>query len=65
MYRARLTFAPTSEACRVSALAYESMLCGLPGGTVEVVSASRKEGTANLLHLLEAPEELDVPLKKR
>ncbi|KAI6102846.1 hypothetical protein F5141DRAFT_1133056 [Pisolithus sp. B1] len=54
---AGLTFTLTSEALRVSALASESILRGSLGGAIEVVSASLKEGTANLLHLLEVPSE--------
>ncbi|KAI5993768.1 hypothetical protein F5J12DRAFT_785905 [Pisolithus orientalis] len=52
---AGLTFTLTSEALRVSALASKSILHGSPGGAVEVVVTSLKEGTANLLHILEAP----------
>ncbi|KAI6099995.1 hypothetical protein EV401DRAFT_2032889 [Pisolithus croceorrhizus] len=54
---AGLTFTLGSEALRVSALASESILRGSLGGAIEVVSASLKEGTANLLHLLEVPSE--------
>ncbi|KAI5993766.1 hypothetical protein F5J12DRAFT_785903 [Pisolithus orientalis] len=52
---AGLTFTLTSEALRISALASKSILHGSPGGAVEVVVTSLKEGTANLLHILEAP----------
>ncbi|KAI6143051.1 hypothetical protein BKA82DRAFT_28844 [Pisolithus tinctorius] len=52
---AGLTFTLTSEALRVSILASQSILRGSPCGAIEVVSTSLKEGTANLLHLLEAP----------
>ncbi|KIN97507.1 hypothetical protein M404DRAFT_1006025, partial [Pisolithus tinctorius Marx 270] len=52
---AGLTFTLTFEALRVSILACKSILRGSPGGAIEAMSTSLKEGTANLLHLLEAP----------
>lgn len=54
---AGLTFTLTSEALRVSTLASKSILRGSPGGAIEVVSSSLKDGTANLLHFLGAPGE--------
>lgn len=54
---AGLTFTLTSEALRVSTLASKSILRGSPGGAIEVVSSSLKEGTTNLLHHLEVPGE--------
>lgn len=58
---AGLTFTLTSEALRVSILASKSILLGSPGGAIEAISTSLKEGTANLLHLLEALAESDAP----
>ncbi|KAI6143071.1 hypothetical protein BKA82DRAFT_36134 [Pisolithus tinctorius] len=52
---AGLTFTLTSEAIRVSILASKSILRGSPCGAIEAISTSLKEGTANLLHLLEVP----------